>query len=405
MYSSRKRNKYIFARRKKSYYVVRGIGAAVVFLFLCLLIMFIYVNLFGINSKVHLTGKTPKAEINSQVMASSFIESIDDGGTVSKDAAVDTSALGKTECTVLISIDGKEKEYYMDIEIQDTTAPVIECGSVVNVLKGSSPDMSALAKAGDNSGEEITPELTGTFSTDKAGAFDLSFTASDSSGNESTQDFTLNVIDLSAYGEIPENLKDEDGNISFMTDKGFSGNIDRYGVVTVDETVIVNGSIPLQPSYGPGIGGDAYNAFLELRNAAAADGISLYMTYGFRSYAVQNSRYATMVRNFGEEKVRGFCAEAGCSEHQSGLAFDVNTANDSADPDLASEFAKSDAGKWLDENCSKYGFIIRYPDGKESETGLSHAPWHIRYVGKELAEKLYNDGDWITLESYFGISA
>ena len=55
MYSSRKRNKYIFARRKKSYYVVRGIGAAVVFLLLCLLIMFIYVNLFGINSKVHLT--------------------------------------------------------------------------------------------------------------------------------------------------------------------------------------------------------------------------------------------------------------------------------------------------------------------------------------------------------------
>ena len=260
MYSSRKRNKYIFARRKKSYYVVRGVGAAVVFLFLCLLIMFIYVNLFGINSKVHLTDKVPKAEINSQVMASSFIESIDDGGTVSEDAAVDTSALGKTECTVLISIDGKEKEYYMDIEIQDTTAPVIECGSTVNVLKGSSPDMSALAKAGDNSGEEITPELTGTFSTDKAGAFGLSFTASDSSGNESTQDFTLNVIDLSAYSEIPENLKDEDGNISFMTDKGFSGNIDRYGVVTVDETVIVNGNIPLQPSYGPGIGGDAYNS-------------------------------------------------------------------------------------------------------------------------------------------------
>ena len=150
MYSnSRKRNKYIFARRKKSYYVVRAVGAAIGVVVLALLIMFIYVNLFGINSKVHLTESHPAAEINSDVMASSFIESIDDGGTVSQDAAVDTSALGNTECTVVISIDGKEKEYFMDVEIQDTTPPVIECGSAVNVLKGSSPDMTTAAKAGD----------------------------------------------------------------------------------------------------------------------------------------------------------------------------------------------------------------------------------------------------------------
>lgn len=405
MYSGRRRNKYIFARRKKSYYVVRGVGVGICIIIAALLIMFIYVNLFGVNSKVHLTEKRPTAEVNSDVMASSFIASIDDGGSVSSDVKVDTSAIGTTECTLIVSIDGKEKEYYMDVEIEDTTAPVIECGSSINVLAGSNPDMTSIAKASDNSGENIEPKLSGDYDTSKAGSFDLSFSASDSSGNESEQYFTLNVIDISDYSSIPESLKDEDGNVSFVTDKGFKGNIDRNGVTTVDGTVIVNNDIQLPSSYAPGINGAAYNAFVELQNAAAADDIRLYMAYGFRSYAVQNSRYATMVRNFGEDAVTGFCAEAGFSEHQSGLAFDVNTANDSADPDLAGEFAESDAGKWLIENCYKYGFIIRYPDGKESETGFAYAPWHVRYVGKELAETLYNGGDWITLENYYRLPA
>ena len=95
-------------------------------------------------------------------------------------------------------------------------------------------------------------------------------------GNETIQDFTLNVIDISDYSSIPESLKDEDGNVSFVTDKGFEGNIDRNGVTTVDGTVIVNGSIPLQPGYGPGLTADMYNAFTEMRAAAASDGLSIF---------------------------------------------------------------------------------------------------------------------------------
>ena len=317
-----------------------------------------------------------------------------------KDDGIDFSVV-----PLKISIDGKEKEYFIDVEIQDTTPPVIECGSAVNVLKGSSPDMTAAAKAGDNSGEEIDVRLSGDYSTDEPGSFDLSFAASDSSGNETIQDFTLNVIDISDYSSIPESLKDEDGNVSFVTDKGFEGNIDRNGVTTVDGTVIVNGSIPLQPGYGPGLTADMYNAFTEMRAAAASDGLSIYMLYGYRGYSIQNSRYATMTANFGEDEAKLYCAEAGRSEHQTGLAADINTSNDRANPELAAEFAATDEGKWLNENCYKYGFIIRYPDGKEAETGFAYAPWHVRYVGKELAETLYNGSDWITLEEYYGLPA
>lgn len=79
------------------------------------------------------------------------------------------------------------------------------------------------------------------------------------------------------------------------------------------------------------------------------------------------------------------------------MAFDVNTINDS--------FANTEEGKWLNDNCYKYGFILRYPNGKSDETGYQYEPWHFRYVGVELAEKLYNNGNWITVEDYFGITS
>ena len=62
-------------------------------------------------------------------------------------------------------------------------------------------------------------------------------------------------------------------------------------------------------------------------------------------------------------------------------------------------------GQWLNNNCYKYGFIIRYPKGKESITGYIYEPWHIRYVGVDVATQLYNGGNWITLEEYLGIDS
>ena len=62
-------------------------------------------------------------------------------------------------------------------------------------------------------------------------------------------------------------------------------------------------------------------------------------------------------------------------------------------------------GKWVHDNCYRYGLILRYPKGKTNITGYIHESWHLRYVGVELATKLYNDGNWITLEEYFGVDS
>ena len=92
-----------------------------------------------------------------------------------------------------------------------------------------------------------------------------------------------------------------------------------------------------------------------------------------------------------------YSARPGHSEHQSGLAIDINMAD--------SAFDSSPEAKWLNDNAYKYGFILRYPKGKDNITGYMYESWHFRYVGTELANKLYNDGNWITLEEYFGIDS
>ena len=96
-----------------------------------------------------------------------------------------------------------------------------------------------------------------------------------------------------------------------------------------------------------------------------------------------------------------YSARPGHSEHQTGLAMDILTSSTSESK--TPQFKP--ALDWLADNAYKHGFILRYPEGKNHITGYIFEPWHYRYVGTELAEILYNNGDWITLEEYFGIDS
>ncbi|GAA0122960.1 MAG: M15 family metallopeptidase [Clostridium argentinense] len=137
---------------------------------------------------------------------------------------------------------------------------------------------------------------------------------------------------------------------------------------------------------------EAGEALEELFKAAENDGINLYALSGYRSYKTQKKTYEERVERQGQQLADSFVARPGYSEHNTGLSMDITNK------DFSTSFETTAEGIWLKDNCYKFGFIIRYPKGKEDITGYSYEPWHIRYVGKVVAETISTQN--ITLEEY-----
>jgi len=144
---------------------------------------------------------------------------------------------------------------------------------------------------------------------------------------------------------------------------------------------------------------EAARALEKMFAAAKKDGIYLKGVSAYRSYKTQQALFNRYVKRDGYEKARTYSAVPGSSEHQTGLAIDVSGSSGKCA--AASCFANTKEAAWLKKNSQKYGFIIRYPKGKESITGYKYEPWHLRYVGN-ISSNIQNRG--ITLEEYLRIS-
>ena len=144
----------------------------------------------------------------------------------------------------------------------------------------------------------------------------------------------------------------------------------------------------------------AASALEKMFAGAKTEGITLVMGSGYRSEATQRAIYNGYVARDGQAAADRFSARPGYSEHQTGLAIDISDA--SGAHYLYESFESTAEGKWLFNNAHKYGFILRYPKGKESITGYMYEPWHYRYVGVEEAGKIYASGK--TFEEYYGIA-
>lgn len=138
--------------------------------------------------------------------------------------------------------------------------------------------------------------------------------------------------------------------------------------------------------------------FEKLVEAAKADGQTIVMTTAYRSFDFQKILWDNYVKKHGEAKANTFSAKPGQSEHQTGLCTDVSSP--SVKYQLTTDYGDAPEGKWLAEHAHEYGFIIRFPKGKEDITGYQYEPWHIRYVGQPAADEIYKKG--ITLEEYLG---
>ncbi len=143
----------------------------------------------------------------------------------------------------------------------------------------------------------------------------------------------------------------------------------------------------------------AASAAEEMFTQAEKDGIPLFAQSGYRSYDRQEAIFTSNAEKFGEEEANKFSAYPGQSEHQSGLALDVTSP--AVEFKLIEEFGETEAGRWVKENAQQYGFIIRYPKGKEDITGYQYEPWHLRYVGRVHAKRIHEQN--MTLEEYLGV--
>ena len=176
--------------------------------------------------------------------------------------------------------------------------------------------------------------------------------------------------------------------------------VNKYNRAPAVPTTLIKPDVtPTSPSKAENIYmvPEAAQALEALFEAAAEDGMTLYATSGFRSYSTQKAIFSRKLETMSERAANASVAKAGYSEHQTGLAMDIE-GETTLGTGLTEQFGESPEGIWVAEHCHEYGFIIRYPEGKTRITGYIYEPWHLRYVGREHALRITQLG--VTFEEY-----
>jgi D-alanyl-D-alanine carboxypeptidase len=146
----------------------------------------------------------------------------------------------------------------------------------------------------------------------------------------------------------------------------------------------------------------AGDALAQMFAAAKGDGLHLQISSAYRSYSYQVSLYNHYVDVQGKAVADSQSARPGFSEHQTGLAADVEPTSRKCEVEEC--FGDTPEGKWIAANAYKYGFVVRYPKGMQNITGYIYEPWHIRYIGVDAATEMHKQGI-ATLEQFFGLEA
>ena len=270
---------------------------------------------------------------------------------------------------------GNETIVTRKLNSKDNIKPTISLkGSEILTIKknGSYEEYGAIAN--DNCDGEISSniKIEKNIDTTKVGDYPVTYIATDASNNETRITRIVKVFEESdmnkGYDEIVK------------------------GPTYIKSILIVNKKYSIPSSFG-GVNSDATNALKKMQADALSLGYNIPLRSGYRSYNTQKAIYENYVKTRGLTYADQRSARAGHSEHQTGLAFDIGQ--------VSQAFGNTAAGKWLATNCHKYGFIIRYPKGKELITGYSYEPWHVRYVGVNVATEIMEKS--LTLEEYLGI--
>lgn len=308
-------------------------------------------------------------------------EFIEDAGaryaTVNKkdvDMSKGYAALGSYTLPIVYQVGEESRQTSVDIIVEDTTPPVItsKTASIDVMLTHDPITYDGLFAASDRDGAEITYDDSAV-DWETPGCYSLTVRAEDPSGN--TAEIQVPVV---VHPDPAEVVTAMDGTPTM-----------------VNGIPIVNKKNGLYMTYAPGENEEAAQQLQKMIAAMQQQGLDVSSDYtGFISYEDQSALYYADLYANGAEHTSLYVAYPGFSEHQTGLAFDLKNS-DGSELDTENEVA------WLKEHAAEYGFIIRYPEGKEESTGFAWMPWHIRYLGDQTASKVAKSG--MSLEEYLGI--
>ncbi len=172
------------------------------------------------------------------------------------------------------------------------------------------------------------------------------------------------------------------------------------GIIVVSKKHVVSADFrPKNPTSPYGLTKETAAALKKMTKAAKADGVRIVVRSGYRSYATQKGVYQRALKNYPSvASAKRYNAPPGASEHQTGLSVDLWDGVTWSLP-----MANTATGKWLHKHVHEYGFVLRYPNGKEKITGYAYEPWHFRYIGVADAKK-FGKGNTLTLEEYLGLA-
>ena len=349
----------------------------IVLLFTIILIFF---NYFNKSLNIKLNGKEKViVSVNNKYKeygaSAKFLNK-----NISKDiiikGKVNTKKIGTYKITYTIKKLLLKKSISRKVLVKDLEKPVItlENAKEIYLVVGNIYKEYGYT-ALDNYDKDITSKVKviGNIDTNVVGSYTLTYTVKDKSNNEDSVERIIKVYE-------------EDKKIEKVVNS-------NNGITYIKGILLVNKKYSLPSDYNPGVNNTAKNAFNTLQEDAKKAGFNIPILSSFRSYNYQTNLYNRYVSRDGESVADTYSAKPGHSEHQTGLAFDVGEISD--------DYGNTPSGIWLKNNCIKYGFILRYPQGKESITGYKYEPWHIRYIGSASID-IMSQG--LTLEEYLGVN-
>ena len=288
--------------------------------------------------------------LGDKVYNTDAVKKIINGKVVDKKEVINTDKVGVQKIKLTIEdYFKKTKDYSFEVNVKDTVAPEIQAKEKLTTEYDTKIDLLKDVKATDNYDKDIEVKVEGEYDLKKAGEYKLQYVAKDSSGNEIKKEVVLVVKDKvveapkvvektatnNSNNQTQNNnsepapsapVVNQDG--SFTTSKGFHGET-RNGITYIDGVLIANKTYALPKSYAPGgLTGETSNAFNTMKSAAAQEGISIWVASGFRSYDLQNRLWTNRKNKNGIAFADAGTARPGHSEHQTGLAMDINMVDD-----------------------------------------------------------------------------